>query len=217
MALPTKKAARRQSHNKGDVPGSGLTSLADLPRQIRIQRQKAVLKERLKVPPVINQFYNPVSKNLTHEILNLARKYSPESPEARKNRLAEAAKAKSENKPVPEPPKKLTVISGIRHIAGLIEKKKAKFVVIANDVEPIELVVWMPTLCHKMGIPYAIVRTRSELGKIVHLKKTAALCFTDVEAADKATFDKILQAVASEVDYEKAMKTYGGGVQRKKE
>ncbi|TNJ30284.1 Ribosomal protein L7a [Giardia muris] len=217
MALPEKKAARRQHHGRSKVPDFDLTPLVKWPKQVRIQRQKAVLKERLKVPPVINQFYNPVSKNLTHEILNFARKYSPETPEARKNRLAEAAKAKSENKPVPEPPKKLTVISGIRHVTGLIEKKKAKFVIIANDVDPIELVVWMPTLCHKMGIPYAIVRTKSELGRIVHLKKTGVLCFTDVETADKATFDKILQAVASEVDYEKAMKTYGGGVRGKKE
>ncbi len=30
--------------------------------------------------------------------------------------------------------------------------------VIAHDVNPIELVVWLPALCRKMGIPYCIMK-----------------------------------------------------------
>jgi large subunit ribosomal protein L7Ae len=32
----------------------------------------------------------------------------------------------------------------LNHVTTLIENKKAKLVVIANDVDPIELVLWMP-------------------------------------------------------------------------
>ena len=37
---------------------------------------------------------------------------------------------------------------------------KAQLVVIAHDVDPIEIVVWLPALCKKMGVPYCIVKVR---------------------------------------------------------
>ena len=40
-------------------------------------------------------------------------------------------------------------------------------VVIAHDVDPIELVVWLPALCRKMEVPYAIVKGKSRLGAVV--------------------------------------------------
>jgi len=45
---------------------------------------------------------------------------------------------------------------------------KAQLVVIAHDVDPIELVVWLPALCRKMGVPYAIVKGKSRLGQVRH-------------------------------------------------
>lgn len=50
---------------------------------------------------------------------------------------------------------------GINHITNLIESGKAQMVVIAHDVDPLELVVWLPALCKKMGVPYAIVKVRT--------------------------------------------------------
>jgi large subunit ribosomal protein L7Ae len=46
------------------------------------------------------------------------------------------------------------------------EQGKAQLVVIAHDVDPIELVVWLPALCRKMGVPYAIVKGKSRLGAV---------------------------------------------------
>jgi hypothetical protein len=54
--------------------------------------------------------------------------------------------------------KPIVVKYGINHITNLIENKKAQMVVIAHDVDPIELVVWLPALCKKMGVPYCIVK-----------------------------------------------------------
>lgn len=48
---------------------------------------------------------------------------------------------------------------------------KAQLVVIAHDVDPIELVVWLPALCRKMEIPYCIVKGKARLGAVY------ALCF----------------------------------------
>lgn len=40
---------------------------------------------------------------------------------------------------------------------------------IAHDVDPIELVVWLPALCRKMEVPYAIVKGKSRLGAVIFL------------------------------------------------
>ena len=52
--------------------------------------------------------------------------------------------------------------------------------VIASDVDPIELVVWLPALCRKMDVPYCFVRGKAVLGQLVHLKNAAALALTEV-------------------------------------
>jgi len=70
--------------------------------------------------------------------------------------------------------------------------------------------MWMPALCHKLQIPYAVVRTKADLGKITHMKTCSCIAFTEIRPEDAPTFDKILAAVASEVDYEQASKVYGG-------
>lgn len=46
-------------------------------------------------------------------------------------------------------------------------QNKAQLVVIAHDVDPIELVVWLPALCRKMEIPYCIVKGKARLGAVV--------------------------------------------------
>lgn len=58
--------------------------------------------------------------------------------------------------------KPLVVKYGINHITTLIESGKAQLVVIAHDVDPLELVLWLPALCKKMGVPYAIVKVRRD-------------------------------------------------------
>merc|ERR1712196_638091 len=68
--------------------------------------------------------------------------------------------------------KPLYVKYGINHITKLCEQKKAQLVCIAHDVDPIELVLWLPAVCRKRDIPYCIVKSKSRLGALVH-KKTA--------------------------------------------
>lgn len=52
---------------------------------------------------------------------------------------------------------------GINHITTLVENGKAQLVAIAHDVDPVELVVWLPALCKKMGVPYCIVKVPTSL------------------------------------------------------
>ena len=51
--------------------------------------------------------------------------------------------------------------AGLNTVTKLVEQNEARLVVIAHDVDPIELVVWLPTLFQKKNVPYVIVKVRS--------------------------------------------------------
>lgn len=82
----------------------------------------------------------------------------------------------------------------MNHCVALIEAKKASLVVIADDVDPIELVVYLPALCRKMGIPYVIVKSKSRLGTVVHKKTAAVLTLQDVKSEDQKDLSTIISA-----------------------
>merc|ERR1712183_1258107 len=57
----------------GDIqPKRDLTRFVKWPKYIRIQRQKAVLQKRLKVPPMINQFSQTLDKQTAAGFFKLA-------------------------------------------------------------------------------------------------------------------------------------------------
>lgn len=103
---------------------------------------------------------------------------------------------------------------GLNHITYLIEQNKVQLVVITHDVDPIELVVWLPALCRKMEVFYAIVKGKSRLGAIVHKKTATALCLTSVKNEDKLEFGKIVEAVKANYNdkYDEHRKKWGGGI-----
>jgi large subunit ribosomal protein L7Ae len=83
---------------------------------------------------------------------------------------------------------------GLNHTVALIEAKKASLVVIAHDVDPIELVVFLPALCRKMGVPYVIVKGKARLGTVVHQKTAAVLCVGDVRSEDQRELATLVSA-----------------------
>ena len=145
-----------------------------------------MLSKRLKVPPTVNQFKTVLSKNEAAEVFRLMAKYAPETSAAKKARLVEKAKAEAEGKPVEEKRAPFVVKFGLDNVTKLVEKKQAKLVLIADDVDPLELVMWLPALCHKMEVPYAIVSGKARLGALVHQKTATCVCLTGVNPEDEA-------------------------------
>jgi len=202
-------------------PKRDLSRFVKWPRYVRLQRQRAILKKRLKVPPAIEQFTKTLDKNNADTLLRLLGKYRPETKEAKKKRLAEAAKSrvadekkggagdkKDEKKAVSEKPMLLKY--GINHVTSLIESKKAKLVLIAHDVDPIEIVVWLPALCRKMDVPYAIIKSKARLGQLVHKKTATAVAVTDVKPDDNAKLDQAIKSVRE--NYSVVHRQWGGGI-----
>jgi large subunit ribosomal protein L7Ae len=186
------------------------------PRYVRIQRQRAILKKRLKVPPAINQFSRTLEKNQAQNLFKLLVKYRPETKDQKKKRLLESAKAeaKKEESEEAKAAKKPKVIKyGLNHVTTLIENKKAQLVVIAHDVDPIELVVWLPALCRKFDIPYAIVKGKARLGYLVHKKNASVIALTDVRKEDQAPLAQQISAFRALFnDNVNDRKKWGGGV-----
>merc|ERR1719361_1238563 len=151
------------------------------PVYIRVQRQEQILKQRLKVPSAIALFDRAADKSLANECFRLFKKYTPPSRAERKQRLRQIAQAKAKGEAF-EPQREPQVKFGLNHVTNLVQRKKAQVVLIAHDVDPLELVVWLPTLCHKMDVPFAIVKGKAALGRLVNMKTATCVCLTQVNS-----------------------------------
>jgi large subunit ribosomal protein L7Ae len=203
----------------GDVqPKRDLGRFVRWPKYVRLQRQKAVLLKRLKVPPAINQFSQTIDKNTATEVFRLFNKYKPETSAEKKIRLKAAAVSTAATDKADKGPKPVVVKYGINHITALVESKKASLVVIAHDVDPIELVVWLPALCRKMQVPYCIVKSKARLGAVVHKKTATALAFTNVHKEDQSALNKLIETVNSNYieRFDEIKRHYGGGIMGEK-
>merc|ERR1712096_279313 len=105
-------------------PKRDLNHFVKWPKYIRLQRQKAVLQRRLKVPPAINQFNQAVDKATAASLFRLCKKYQPESKLEKRERLRARAAARAEgegDKPTKRP---LLLSSGVNTVTRLIEKRR---------------------------------------------------------------------------------------------
>ena len=73
------------------------------------------------------------------QLFRLLHKYRPETRAEKKERLRSLAQKKTEGGDATSKKKPITLKYGINHVTNLIEQKKATLVVIAHDVDPIEV------------------------------------------------------------------------------
>jgi len=66
------------------------------------------------------------------------------------------------------------VRKGTNEATKAIERGISKLVIIAEDVEPPEVVAHLPILCEEQGAAYAFVPSKQELGKALGIDITSA-------------------------------------------
>jgi large subunit ribosomal protein L7Ae len=79
-------------------PTRDLTRFVKWPEYVRLQRQKVILHNRLKVPPAIAQFSHTLDKNTATSLFKLLNKYRPETTQEKKARLTATAQAAADGK-----------------------------------------------------------------------------------------------------------------------
>ena len=163
------------------------------------------------MPPALNQFATKaLDKNQAAEAFRLFSKYQPENKAAKKERLEKLAKAAAAGETTASGPPPNTLKFGLKHVTTLIESKKAKIVLIAHDVDPIELVVWLPALCRKMGVPFAIVKGKARLGTLTNQKTCAVVALTKVNKEDEGALKKLQDNFKT--SNEVVERKWGGGI-----
>jgi len=197
-------------------PKRDLTRFVRWPRYILVQRQRAILNQRIKVPPPINQFRScTLDKQTATQMFRLLDKYRPESKQQKKERIKKIAEQKAAGQEVAPTKRPPVVRFGINSVTNLAEQKKAALVVIAGDVEPLEIVLHLPSVCRKMGVPYCIVKGgRGRLGQVVRRKSVAAICLTQVNPEDKVNLSRLVETVKTNFNdrFDEIRRQWGGGV-----
>jgi len=194
-----------------------LTHFVAWPRYVRLARQKHILLNRLKCPPAINMFRHTLDKATAVNLFKLMAKMRPEEDAARRKRRIANAKRLNEALPEIKPGEKVDLKArraariqvlkeiaaqrpialrfGLNTVTHLVTRNKAQLVVIASDVDPIELVLWLPALCRKKKVPYCIVKNKARLGQLVHKKTASVVAFTDVPKDLRADFTQLVDAI----------------------
>ncbi|MCY0868514.1 MAG: 50S ribosomal protein L7Ae [Desulfurococcus sp.] len=87
------------------------------------------------------------------------------------------------------------VKKGTNKTTKAVERGQAKLVVIAEDVDPPEIVAHLPLLCEEKKIPYVYVPSKQKLGQAAGIEVAAAsVAIIDVGGA-KDLVDEIIKSV----------------------
>jgi len=82
---------------------------------------------------------------------------------------------------------------GTNETTKAIERGVAKLVVIAEDVQPKEVVMHLPHLCNEKKIPYVHVKNRLELGRAAGIDVSAASIAITEEGDAKKNIKEIIK------------------------
>ncbi|HET6398038.1 MAG TPA: 50S ribosomal protein L7Ae [Candidatus Thermoplasmatota archaeon] len=82
------------------------------------------------------------------------------------------------------------VAKGANEVTKQVERGVAKFVVMAEDVSPEEILAHVPLLCEEKGVAYGYVPSKAELGAAAGLPVgTAAVAILDPGTAGESVED----------------------------
>ena len=84
---------------------------------------------------------------------------------------------------------------GINEATKSIERGIARLVVIAEDVEPPEIIMNLPGLCDDKKAPYIFVKNKVDLGKAAGIERPTAAIAIVVDGKAKGLVDDIIEKI----------------------
>ena len=131
-----------------------------------------------------------------------------QTKQEKKDRLKKMAENKNAKAAKP-----MNLKFGLNHVTTLVEENKAKLVIIAHDVDPIECMVHLPALCRRKNVPYCFLRGKAALGKLCHMKTATCVALTEVNREDMQDLEQLsVQFREQYNNNDKQRKHWGGGI-----
>jgi len=87
------------------------------------------------------------------------------------------------------------IVKGTNEVTKAIERGQAKFVAIAEDVQPPEVVMHLPLLCEEKKIDYGYVTSKQELGNSAGLMVGTASIAIAEEGEEKELLREIKEKI----------------------
>ncbi len=88
------------------------------------------------------------------------------------------------------------VRKGTNEATKAIERGVSKLIVIAEDVEPPEVVAHLPIICDEQGAAYAFVPSKQELGKSLGIDVTSAAAAILDSGDAQHIVDQVIEAIS---------------------
>ena len=98
------------------------------------------------------------------------------------------------------------VRKGANEVTKSVERGLASFVVIAEDVEPEEVVMHIPKICEQKKIPYSYVPSKLDLGKAIGLNVPCTAIAVENPGKAEPSIKDIISKVTGVSQKEKAEK-----------
>ena len=86
---------------------------------------------------------------------------------------------------------------GINEATKSIERGNAKLVVVAEDVEPAEIIMYLPGLCDDKKAPYIFIPNKKDLGNAVGIERPTAAVAIIVEGKAKDLVTDIVEKIGA--------------------
>jgi large subunit ribosomal protein L7Ae len=84
---------------------------------------------------------------------------------------------------------------GINEATKSIERGIARLVVVAEDVEPQEVIMYLPGLCDDKKAPYIFVSSKADLGNAAGIERPTAAVAIIVEGKAKELVDDLVEKI----------------------
>ena len=85
---------------------------------------------------------------------------------------------------------------GMNEVTKSIERGTAKFVVMAEDVSPPEILFHVPLLCDEKKIPYTYLSTKKEIGNVAKINVgSSAISIENLGTGNDKVLDDIVKKV----------------------
>ena len=88
------------------------------------------------------------------------------------------------------------VRKGTNEATKAIERGISKLIIIAEDVEPPEVVAHLPIICDEQGAAYAFVPSKQELGKALGIDVTSAAAAILDSGDAQHIVDQVIESIA---------------------